>query len=662
MSAKTLWISPTEWITGEPTLRLSYPSVHHPAVEITATKAGDLKWVFVGLRLPVGILIKAVQVCYQLSNKKSFISQVRLTEMQAPDTAFVRHDDATDLLSTDPTCYVSTVGAYRPEGAVTLALRLKFAKKTDKITLGSVGVDLETVNSCLPHKHIYRPEWWGAKGDDTTDDHAAIQAAINAAIAQGNSVVLFSARGYKLTKTLDIADADGLVILGTGQTKLRQATAKTRVFRVFGNSANIEITGLFLKGPHTAADNETSNGAAIVCGHENIAQDGKVVDRVWIHHNFIEGFRHAGIIANGYALGAAAPQKIQHLFITHNVIRDCNQGVFLYKNVHSALVAFNQVYDTWSQAYSVDTRAGDDTEPSIECSDILIANNVAVNTGVPGITAQTKAVVLKGLVKRVAIIGNAFRDLGASTTNPKIDAYGIFVVKDADNSAGEGLIVSGNVIDNVVGTSGTSMGISVLDWADVAITGNIIRNVKQFGIHVTNTRRFTIGGNTILNTGPNAQHAAIVLRERTTGAPQRSAVGSIYGNVMDRGTGGGKDAIRISHADDVTLSDDNQWVGYTNRLLLSTPNVSGIRAHFTKTQNLNFGSIGAGTTAELTVIVPGAVTTALASTAPLSPPEAGLLWSAFVSAIDTVTVRLSNLTAVPIDPAVINWRVDVWTH
>jgi len=174
MSTQTLWISPTEWISGDPTLRLSYPSVHHPAVEITATTPGDLKWVFVGLRLPAGILIKAVRVCYQLSSKKSFISQVRLTEMQAPDVALVRHDDATDLLSTDPTCYVSTVGAYRPEGAVTLALRLKFAKKTDKITLGSVGVDMETCEVDVANVRCF-----GAVGDGVTDDSLAIQSADN---------------------------------------------------------------------------------------------------------------------------------------------------------------------------------------------------------------------------------------------------------------------------------------------------------------------------------------------------------------------------------------------------------------------------------------------------------------------------------------------------
>lgn len=228
MSTQTLWISPTEWITGDPTLKLSYPSVQHPAVEITATTPGDLKWVFTGLRLPAGILIKAVRVCYQLSNKKSFISQVRLTEMQAPDVALVRHDDATDLLSTDPTCYVSNVGAYRPQGAVTLALRLKFAKKTDKITLGPVGVDMETCEIDVANVKCF-----GAVGDGVADDSLAIEAAGNS----GKPVVVPSGT-YRVASNItinnDVTFAGGLLKVNPGVTvrftRLVVAQRKQQIF------------------------------------------------------------------------------------------------------------------------------------------------------------------------------------------------------------------------------------------------------------------------------------------------------------------------------------------------------------------------------------------------------------------------------------------------
>ncbi len=150
MPTKTLWISPTDWVTGDPVLRINYPSVAHPATEITTTARGDLKWVSLALRLPPCTEIKTVRVCYQVSNPRSFISQVRLTEMTTPDLALVRHDDPTDLTSVDPTCYVSAVTNLRPEGAMTLALRLNFGHRTDKIVLGAVGIDLYNYGSLSP--------------------------------------------------------------------------------------------------------------------------------------------------------------------------------------------------------------------------------------------------------------------------------------------------------------------------------------------------------------------------------------------------------------------------------------------------------------------------------------------------------------------------------
>ena len=50
---------------------------------------------------PVALPVQEVVVCYQLQSPSSFISQVRLVEMTTPNVAHVRHDDPTDLKSTD---------------------------------------------------------------------------------------------------------------------------------------------------------------------------------------------------------------------------------------------------------------------------------------------------------------------------------------------------------------------------------------------------------------------------------------------------------------------------------------------------------------------------------------------------------------------------------
>lgn len=75
---------------------------------------------------------------------------------------------------------------------------------------------------------------------------------------------------------------------------------------------------------------------------------------------------------------------------------------------------------------------------------------------------------------------------------------------------------------------------------------------------------------------------------------------------------------------------------------------------------LDFPSANAAATQALTVAVPGA---ALGDAVVLAPPStlnAGLIPSAFVSAADTVTIRVTNITAVAIDAASATWGVLVF--
>lgn len=162
MATDTLWFSPTDVVTGENALTVSHPSVKHPAVEITAKLPGDLNWIYLALEVAPYHEINAIRVCYQLSNTGTFISQVRLVEMQTPDVAIVRHDDihVKDQLTIDPTCYRSEFGkAYRSDGAINLALRLNFGNVADKIILGAIGVE---VNQVLTWNSLFgRPELRG---------------------------------------------------------------------------------------------------------------------------------------------------------------------------------------------------------------------------------------------------------------------------------------------------------------------------------------------------------------------------------------------------------------------------------------------------------------------------------------------------------------------
>jgi hypothetical protein len=84
-----------------------------------------------------------------------------------------------------------------------------------------------------------------------------------------------------------------------------------------------------------------------------------------------------------------------------------------------------------------------------------------------------------------------------------------------------------------------------------------------------------------------------------------------------------------------------------------------VKAILSATAVLDFPSVAAGAQAELTVSAAGA---AVGNAVLLGPPaalEAGLVATARVTAADTVTIRLLNVTAAAIDPVSATWRVSV---
>jgi hypothetical protein len=109
-------------------------------IRITSSRVGDLQWIDLPLSIPSNVSIQKVIVCYQLSNARSFISQVRLSEEREPPGAVVRHDDGTDLKSTTAVCYESHVKSLKPKGAITLSLRLNFMDSADHIDIGAIGL------------------------------------------------------------------------------------------------------------------------------------------------------------------------------------------------------------------------------------------------------------------------------------------------------------------------------------------------------------------------------------------------------------------------------------------------------------------------------------------------------------------------------------------
>jgi hypothetical protein len=74
---------------------------------------------------------------------------------------------------------------------------------------------------------------------------------------------------------------------------------------------------------------------------------------------------------------------------------------------------------------------------------------------------------------------------------------------------------------------------------------------------------------------------------------------------------------------------------------------------------LNFASIAAAASEDLTITVAGAAVNNVVSLGLPTAPAAGLVFDAFVSAADTVTIRASNITGTAVDAASATYSVVV---
>jgi hypothetical protein len=86
--------------------------------------------------------IIGVRVCYELSDAGSFISQIRLAQVQDPPaTAVVLLDDGTDLTDQGPVCVNSEPAEIDSSaGPLLLSLRLNFGDTSDKIVIRGLGL------------------------------------------------------------------------------------------------------------------------------------------------------------------------------------------------------------------------------------------------------------------------------------------------------------------------------------------------------------------------------------------------------------------------------------------------------------------------------------------------------------------------------------------
>src|SRR5260370_724167 len=112
-----MWINHLDLLPGDPSVVTSFNAVNSgvggglSGLIIMSTTTGDTatgggnKVVEEGLQVPPGFSITGVRVCYELSNARSFIDRIRLSQLQDPPSpALVLLDDGTHQVNPVPVC------------------------------------------------------------------------------------------------------------------------------------------------------------------------------------------------------------------------------------------------------------------------------------------------------------------------------------------------------------------------------------------------------------------------------------------------------------------------------------------------------------------------------------------------------------------------------
>jgi hypothetical protein len=148
------WVNHFDLLSGGPEVTTSYRSTTSgvggglTGTVIESSTLGDVfgdggnKAVHMAIDVPANAQVSGVRVCYELTSAASFITQIRLAQVDDPPAvALVMLDDATDQTGTGPVCVDSSATAVDPDlGAVLLSLRLNFGSTADKIVVRGVAL------------------------------------------------------------------------------------------------------------------------------------------------------------------------------------------------------------------------------------------------------------------------------------------------------------------------------------------------------------------------------------------------------------------------------------------------------------------------------------------------------------------------------------------
>lgn len=293
---------------------------------------------------------------------------------------------------------------------------------TAEITDASeVGVDLLTAVSASAARAaisavgkgelVFNVKDYGAAGDGTTDDRAAIQAAINAAVAAGGGTVHLPLGDYKLTNKITLGSNVTLQGEGSGSA-LRPAFGSTNTTnRVIDNDWVNGSSNIALK--HFKLDRSGNNvtHGVIVNGVNNLLIDGVEVSG---YPTLASG----AIAISGTLSNAGPPLLSKNVRVVNCYFSETGNFAVQPGFVDGCVIANNTAENCYREVFSCEPEDG--LFPSVGVTgayakNVTISGNTCLTANVLGGT-QTGAIVVTassgGVVSGVSVTGNTVRQYG----------------------------------------------------------------------------------------------------------------------------------------------------------------------------------------------------------------------------------------------------------
>lgn len=500
---------------------------------------------------------------------------------------------------------------------------------------------------------------YGADSTGSDDSYAAIQAAIDS-LTSGGCVYLPSG-SYSISDSLTI-DGDNISIVGdgAGSSKIIADADSFDLLTIATGSSQITIEGIEFVGAATTAlvdpqwaifsdVTDASNNVTVKNCYFNNVNNGIACGNgtyYIVENNLFEELIGTSA-SNGYGVTAFGATGGYHSILGNTFIGTTGKGrhaVYLTNGTSYSEVCNNIVKDFNSNNLYIRATSA---QPGVVGN--LIDGNICTGGG-DSSTNEAGAIV---------IAGNATLNTISNNAVSQFDNVGIIVTHF---SAGN-VCKYNKVTTNYV--SGCSLqGIQITGASETFVNANRVYNCSQLvsgdvsGIELKSVGSGGAGdavnpANCVFsnNLVSGADHKTAFVIQPATIVPTGAVVTN---NIFYAGATAGE-AVNLNIPSGVVvnyawnISDQSSALSFAD-----------IKQNISRSGPFDFPSISANSTEELTRTVGGVDVdegwTVIAS--PEGTLESGLVWSAYVSAANTVTLRVANVTSGAINPASRVWNLN----